>query len=43
MEEYFKMGVSDVQMGDLLKVHYDTQAYGLRYLTVFSFFSALKF
>jgi hypothetical protein len=34
---YFNMGVSDVQMGDLLKVHYGTNTYGLRYLTV-SFF-----
>jgi hypothetical protein len=31
MGEYFKMGVSDVQMGELLKAHYDTKAYGLRY------------
>ena len=37
MREYFNMGVSDVQMGDLLKAHYDTNTYGLRYLTV-SFF-----
>ena len=35
MEEYFKMGVSDVQMGDLLKVHYDSNVYGLRYFTYF--------
>ena len=31
MEKYFKMGVPDVQMGELLKAHYDTKAYGLRY------------
>ena len=35
MEEYFKMGVSDVQMGDLLKAHYDSNVYGLRYSTIF--------
>lgn len=35
MEEYFNMGVSDVQMVDLLKAHYDTNAHGLGYLTLF--------
>jgi hypothetical protein len=35
MGEYFKMGVSDVQMADFLKAQYDNNVYGLRYLTVF--------
>ena len=34
MREYFNMGVSDVQMGELLKAHYDANTYGIRYLTM---------
>ena len=33
MEEYYQMGVSDVEMTELLKQHYDTEKYGLRYFT----------
>jgi hypothetical protein len=33
MAEYYQMGVSDVEMTELLKQHYDTEKYGLRYFT----------
>jgi hypothetical protein len=31
LEEYFKLGCSDVETTELLKFHYDTASYGLRY------------
>jgi hypothetical protein len=33
MEDYHRLGVSDVEMTELLKKHYDTEKYGLRYFT----------
>jgi hypothetical protein len=31
LRQYYELGLSDVKIAELLKEHYDTEQYGLRY------------